>query len=327
MVFSPLCCWRMQNQPEIRRIFKVNPSSSSSSSSSSSRGSEEARLGGALRGGASFGVSALLEHEKMKQQQLLEWGRQDPLRAKQLLRQQQQLQMEKERQRGVQHLPFLQPQKAIDYPRLFGFTDLLLLPFDVEGDLDLLQDQQQQQQQQQRGSGAAAAGGGAAGGKGDSGGYKSSKDLSGSYCSSDWLYVGGEPLLHASDVESLHLLLCGFIGVSPFFAAPLNPETHENALYTGRHYSAAFLIEAALKDKIRGADADHHKPWDAEVGSSNSSSNSSSSSSSEWKSCAYTPHSSITPNAWGPTLKTFCFSSLSSFYKYKYNYLLHLSTH
>ena len=93
----------------------------------------------------------------------------------------------------------------------------------------------------------------------------SSLDMSSSYCSGEWLHVGGEPLLHASEALELQQLLEGFTGISHVFLAPVDPQTHENILYTGKHYSLAFLIEAALKDKIRQVDADYHKPWDEEV--------------------------------------------------------------
>ncbi|OEH76992.1 hypothetical protein cyc_07899 [Cyclospora cayetanensis] len=144
------------------------------------------------------------------------------------------------------------PQKTLNYPRLFGHTDVLLLPFDLEGDV-----------MHQGAEGGEDSSAGAAPARGV--GMCSSKDLSGSFCSGDWLYVGGEPLLHTSKAQEVHQLISGYIGISATFATPIDPQTHENALYTGRHYSFAFLIEAALKDKLRQVDADHHKPWDAEL--------------------------------------------------------------
>ncbi|XP_013230358.2 uncharacterized protein ETH_00035720, partial [Eimeria tenella] len=129
-----LAVFLAQNQPEVQSVLRDHSSSSSSSNSSSSSSSGgRGLLGGGAAGAAGFGSrgveASLREHERQQQQLLLEWGRQDPLGARQLLQQQQKLQVEKERQRGVQQQSFLQPQRAIDYPRLFGYTDLLLLPF------------------------------------------------------------------------------------------------------------------------------------------------------------------------------------------------------
>ena len=208
-------------------------------------------------------MPSLWEHQQQQRRQLLEWGRQDPLRARKLLQQQRRAEMEKQQQRGVQQLSFLLPQKAIDFPRLFGFTDVLLLPFDLEGD---------PHKAAAAGDTAAAAGAGAgtaAGGESPAAtggmGGSSSLDLSNSFCSGEWLYVGGEPLLHASEAQELQQLLSGFTGISPVFVAPVDPHTNENVLYTGKHYSLAFLIEAAIKDNIRQVPAAYHTPWDEEV--------------------------------------------------------------
>ncbi|XP_026192505.1 uncharacterized protein LOC34623759 [Cyclospora cayetanensis] len=262
-----LAVFLAQNQQELQRILKKRggetrgpPRGSSGGSGvsdtlNSARRTKDSRI---LEGTHSRPESflapcvSLREHEQLKQQQLLELGRQDPLRARQLQQQQRKVELDKQRQRGVQHLPFLQPQKTLNYPRLFGHTDVLLLPFDLEGDV-----------MHQGAEGGEDSSAGAAPARGV--GMCSSKDLSGSFCSGDWLYVGGEPLLHTSKAQEVHQLISGYIGISATFATPIDPQTHENALYTGRHYSFAFLIEAALKDKLRQVDADHHKPWDAEL--------------------------------------------------------------
>lgn len=253
----------LQNQSEIRKVLGGNRGRRSNSSSSPSAAAP--RKHGHSHGTSPHSVlSAWEQQQKQQQRLLLEWSRQDPLRVRTMLQQQHKTELERQQQRGVLQDQLLMPQKNIDFPRLFGFTDLLLLPFDMEGDLRVGAAASDTAGET---AGGATGGAAASGGLAEAGGFGSNVDMSGSSCSSEWLYVGGEALLHAGEVQELQQLLCSIIGVSPLFSAPVDPNTHENALYTGDHYSLAFLIEAALKDKVRQVDAAYHTPWDEEVSS------------------------------------------------------------
>ncbi|KAL8273113.1 hypothetical protein Esti_002871 [Eimeria stiedai] len=253
-----------QKQPEVVRALNLSSGSgkSSSSSISSTRSSSvreaEPRAYGSCHRRPYYPTWEQQQQEQ--QRQLLEWSRQDPLRARQLLQRQRKAELEKKHQRGVRQVQYFLPERFIDFPRLFGFTDLLLLPFDMEGG-GLCGDGGEGDRGGDTDPGVSGAGETRAG----TGLAAGSLDMSSSFCRGDWLYVGGEPLLEASEAHELHQLLAGFMGVSPLFSAPVDPVTHENAMYCGKHYSLAFLIEAAVKDKARQIEAEHHSPWDEEL--------------------------------------------------------------
>lgn len=192
-------------------------------------------------------------------------------------------------QRGVARVCFQTPQRFLDFPRLFGFSDMLLTPFDLEGDVQANSEAQAvvappvksaarttssspaaasfpAGAQQERAATPASLTNASVVTQGEGAAVPAlGFDLSSAFCLNNWLHVGGAPSLSANEALELQALVCEFVGIDALFSAAVDPATSGNATFTGARYSLAFLLEAALKDKMRQVDTPYHTPWDEEV--------------------------------------------------------------
>ncbi|PHJ15796.1 hypothetical protein CSUI_010392, partial [Cystoisospora suis] len=245
-------------------------------------------------GGALSATETLI---KMKNEKFLELSRLDPLRARALLLNERVIEAQR-RNRKLARVRVLRDQaRFVDYERLFSFRSLSLRPFDLEdifvdheeGKEDIEEEEREgkkknareEEEENRRTLGEKTSTAPTHGGV-----YTAPPQISSSHArhrqtscrslassssslsSSAWRLraclladmKGGE-----EKVLEIHKLVNGFIGIDELFTAPVNSETDENDLYSGRFYSLAFLIEAGVKELLREVDTDYHTPWDAEL--------------------------------------------------------------